>query len=181
MDNKVEIAKSIDLEEGEELMDYVGKVHSAVEKLAEVPAPWDKKQKVAKYWLKGIFSGSVVVRERDTGKFYRMPLTKEKGTIKIGPGSEEVRTAFVAVSNMNKVTKAEGEDPADPRLVELPALTLVAKGNSLTEESIGLLNEIVKSQEDGSPETQYVDVKQEVAPTQEPESKRSLWDNVIPG
>jgi len=179
MDNKVEIEK-VDLQDGEELMDYVGKVHSAVEALAQVPAPWDKKQKIAKYWLKGIFNGNVVVRERESGKFYRMPLSRsDKGEIKIGPGSEEVRTAFVTVSA--KMAKAEGEDPADPRLVELPALTLVAKGNSLTEESINVLNEIVKAQEDGSPETQYVDVKQEVAPTQEPESKKSLWDNVIPG
>lgn len=170
MDKTVEIAK-VDLREGEELMEFVGKVHTAVEGLATVPAPWDKKQKIAKYWLKGIFNGNVVVRERDTGKFYRMPLSRsEKGDLKIGPSKEEVRTAFVPVSS--NVGKADGDNPDDPRLVELPALTLVAKGDQLTEESIGLLNEIVKGTEEEDAEPTYVAVAEEVAE----EAAKSLWD-----
>jgi hypothetical protein len=175
MDNRVEIAK-IDLREGEELMDFVDKVHKVVANLAQVPAPWDKKQKVSKYYLRGIFNGNVVVRERDTDKFFRMPLSRnDKGDITVGPAKEEVKRAFVPLSS--NVAKSEG-DPDDPRLVELPALTLVAKGDGLTEESISLLNEIVKEQEEGSPESTYVDIKAEEAP--EAAKPGNLWDGVIP-
>ncbi len=172
---RVELAK-VDLREGEELMDFVDKVHAVVAKLAQVPAPWDKKQKVSKYWLRGIFNGSVVVRERETDKFFRMPLSRnDKGDITVGPAKEEVKRAFVPVGS--NVAKAD-RDPEDPRLVELPALTLVAKGDGLTEESINVLNEIVKEQEEGTPVSEFVSVEVEEAPPTEAK-KPGLWDSVV--
>jgi len=94
MSSKIEVHK-VELVDGEELMQMVDKVIAAVTQ---------SKGKLKKSLsLRGIFKDHVVVRDAESGKMFRMKMTRDdKGQVAL-EGMEEVKQVFVPVKQ-----KADG-------------------------------------------------------------------------
>lgn len=93
--SKIEIRK-VDLVEGEELQGLIRKVFDALR--------LHKTKSKGSFMLKGIFKDFIITQDSESGKFFRMKMSRDANQINLD-GLEEVRQTFVPVTQ--KTEKSE--------------------------------------------------------------------------
>lgn len=135
--NKIAINK-VDLVEGEELWDLVKKIREAL---------GQQKAKLKKsLFLHGIYKSHIITRDFETGAFFKMDLKRDGEQVELS-NMQEVIMQFLP--KKKSVEKAEGTtNPEDLRVVELPPMVVMVKGDKLTDESIEAIQEVTKASPD---------------------------------
>lgn len=153
---KIYVSK-FNLQQGEELKHFIGKVCQAV---AARGAELKKN-----FFTIGIFKDHVIVRDADSGSAFRIPLSQsEGGTIHLKGELEEVRSVFMPLSQLSKLQKSEG----NIQTVELPPLFVQIDRGKLTKSSIKAIEKAVEKSKT-EPSGQMVEAPQ----------RENLWKSVF--
>lgn len=148
----IEVQKNLPLRDGEELGQLINALHDAVAKHR------DKTNKSV--FLSSIFNRFVVLRDVESGKFFKAEYKRDgDGEIEFSE-LQEVRQAWVPVRTEEKRATTKAALPPDQttRVVEVPSLFLVLEKGELTSESKGMLERVAKTilDKSGDVDTEYM-------------------------
>lgn len=99
--NQGQIINRFDLEEGEEFWDFMDKVHAALQILGQ--------QNDRRYWLIGLFDDHIIVEDNNTGKLYKLDMSRnEDGSVALA-NMTEVKIQYVPVTEAATRSADQGE------------------------------------------------------------------------
>lgn len=142
----IEVRKAI-LRDGQELFDYVNEVRRAV------TAHGMKKNK--SFWLVGIYTDSIIMKDYESGRYYKSTVSRDK-------------EGYLALT-----------DPLEVRMAFLPVGGKTEKADRVSREEVDALLELIDISKEEAPT--YVDAgkDEEKEKEKEKEIAKSEWHNIF--
>jgi hypothetical protein len=156
-ESTIEVVKAEQLQDGEELHDFIGAVLKAVRE--------KRHSSGQSLFLIGIYKGFVVTKNHESGRMFKLSMTRrDDGAVDLGD-MVMVRQSFV---EMKQATEKAAEQQGDLKVVQLPSCTVVIDKGKLTEDSAAILKSLAETIVEGEPETEIVKM-----------DGGSLWEGIL--
>jgi len=110
MSHKIVVSKALEFAEGEELYDFVRKLHEAV-------AVIRRKENLGYPYLFGIYDGYIITKDSDSGRYYRFDYSRNGEEVVLGEPIE-MRMTFTP-KDMTAVTKSADGVECGERMIDM--------------------------------------------------------------